>query len=123
MALIPVLFGVSVVVFLFLHLIPGDPATAMLGDHATADSAARLRTAYGLDEPWPQQYLLFINHVLHGDLGKSIRSNQPVAQELSQRFPATAELTIVAMLIAVIVGIPAGVISATKRGSIFDHLS
>jgi peptide/nickel transport system permease protein len=122
-ALIPVLIGVSVVVFLFLHLIPGDPATAMLGDHATAESAARLRTAYGLDEPWPTQYAIYVGRLLQGDLGRSIRSNTPVTQELAQRFPATVELAVMAMLIAIAVGVPAGVISATKRGSIFDHLS
>jgi peptide/nickel transport system permease protein len=122
-ALIPVLIGVSVVVFLFLHLIPGDPASAMLGDHATADSIARLRVAYGLDQPWPQQYAIFVGHLLQGDLGRSIRSNNPITQELAQRFPATIELTLAAMLIAVVVGIPAGIISATRRGTIFDHFS
>jgi peptide/nickel transport system permease protein len=122
-ALIPVLIGVSVVVFLFLHLIPGDPASAMLGDHATADSIARLRVAYGLDQPWPQQYAIFVGHLLQGDLGRSIRSNAPITQELAQRFPATIELTLAAMLIAVLVGMPAGIISATRRGTIFDHVS
>jgi peptide/nickel transport system permease protein len=122
-ALIPVLVGVSVVVFLFLHLIPGDPASAMLGDHATPDAIARLRAAYGLEQPWPTQYALFVGHLLQGDLGRSIRSNTPVTTELAQRFPATAELTLVAMLIAVLVGIPAGIISATRRGSLFDHAS
>ena len=62
-ALIPVLIGISVIVFLFLHLIPGDPAESMLGDRATAASVARLRTAYGLDQPWPNQYVLFVSHV------------------------------------------------------------
>jgi peptide/nickel transport system permease protein len=122
-ALIPVLFGVSIVVFLFLHLIPGAPATAMLGDHATAESAARLRAAYGLDEPWPIQYALYVSHLVQGDLGRSIRSNTPVVQEFAQRFPATVELTVAAMFIAVVVGIPTGIISATRRGSIYDHVS
>jgi peptide/nickel transport system permease protein len=122
-ALIPVLIGVSVVVFLFLHLIPGDPASAMLGDHATPDAIARLRAAYGLDDPWPTQYALFVGHLLQGDLGHSIRSNNAVSAELGQRFPATAELTLVAMLIAVLVGVPAGILSATRRGSAIDHAS
>jgi peptide/nickel transport system permease protein len=122
-ALIPILIGVSVIVFLFLHLIPGDPAEAMLGDRATAASIARLRTAYGLDQPWPNQYVLFMSHVVQGDLGRSIRSNNPVAAELGQRFPATVELTLLAMLLAVLMGIPAGIVSATRRGTLVDHTS
>ena len=81
----PVLIGVSVIVFLFLHLIPGDSATAILGEHATPDAIVQLRAAYGLDQPWPTQYVLFVGHILHGDLGKSIRSNVPVTTELWQR--------------------------------------
>ena len=115
------LIGVSVIVFLFLHLIPGDPASAMLGEHATPDALANLRVAYGLDQPWPNQYALFMSHILHGDLGRSIRSNIPVTAELAQRFPATVELTLMAMLFAVLIGTPAGMISAWRRGSIFDH--
>jgi len=120
-ALVPVLIGVSVIVFLFLHLIPGDPASAILGEHATPDALTKLRTAYGLDEPWPTQYAIFVGHILQGDLGRSIRSNNPVTSELAQRFPATAELTVVAMLFAVLVGLPAGIVSAWRRGSAFDH--
>src|SRR5882672_528906 len=120
LALVPVLIGVSVIVFLFLHLIPGDSATAILGEHATPDAIVQLRAAYGLDQPWPTQYVLFVGHILHGDLGKSIRSNVPVTTELWQRLPATAELSIVALFFAIAVGLPAGIISATKRGSAFD---
>ncbi|MBI2756966.1 MAG: ABC transporter permease [Chloroflexi bacterium] len=121
LALIPVLAGVSVIVFLFLHLIPGDPAEAMLGDRATAENAARLRTAYGLDQPWSVQYALYMGKVLQGDLGRSVRSSNPVSAELAQRFPATAELALAAMLLAIGIGVPAGIISATRRGSAFDH--
>jgi peptide/nickel transport system permease protein len=120
-SLMPVLFGVSVVVFLFLHLIPGDPAESMLGERATAESVARLRAAYGLDQPLYVQYDLFVHKTVSGDLGRSVRSNQPIAQELGQRFPATVELTIAAMLLAVLVGVPAGILSATRRGSTLDH--
>ena len=123
LALVPVLIGVSVIVFLFLHLIPGDPASAMLGEHATPDALNNLRAAYGLDQPWPTQYAIFVGHILQGDLGRSIRSNTPVAAELAQRLPATAELTLVAMLFAVLIGLPAGIISAWRRRSIFDHAS
>ena len=123
LALVPVLIGVSVIVFLFLHLIPGDSATAILGEHATPDAIVQLRAAYGLDQPWPTQYVIFVGHILHGDLGKSIRSNVPVTAELSQRLPATAELSAVALLFALVVGMPAGIISAWRRGSVFDHAS
>ena len=123
LALVPVLIGVSVIVFLFLHLIPGDSATAILGEHATPDAIVQLRAAYGLDQPWPTQYVLFVGHVLHGDLGRSIRSNVPVTTELVQRLPATAELSVVALLFALLIGLPAGIISAWRRGSAFDHAS
>jgi peptide/nickel transport system permease protein len=123
LTLIPVLAGVSVIVFLFLHLIPGDPASAMLGEHATPEGLVQLRAAYVLDEAWPTQYAMYIGHVLHGDLGRSIRDNQPIIDQLGQRFPATAELTLAALLIAVAIGLPAGIISAFRRGSIFDHAS
>src|ERR1700730_16005257 len=123
LALVPVLIGVSVIVFLFLHLIPGDSASAILGEHATAEAIVQLRAAYGLDQPWPTQYVLFVEHILQGDLGRSIRSNNPVAAELMQRLPATAELTVVAMLFALLIGLPAGIISAWRRGSVFDHAS
>src|SRR5262249_30289424 len=106
---------------LFLHLIPGDPASAMLGEHATPEALVSLRAAYGLDQPWPQQYLLYISHILQGDLGRSIRSNLPITTEFGQRFPATVELTLVAMFFAVLIGMPAGIISAWRRGSAFDH--
>ncbi len=115
------LLGASILVFLFLHLIPGDPAEAMLGDRATAEGVARLRALYRLDDPWPVQYLDYVGRALQGDLGRSIRTNNPVVQELGVRFPATAELTLAAILLATIVGIPAGILSATKRGSLFDH--
>ena len=119
----PVLIGVSVIVFLFLHLIPGDAATAILGEHATPDAIVQLRAAYGLDQPWPTQYVLFVGHILQGDLGRSIRSNTSVTSELMQRLPATAELSFVALLFALVIGLPAGIISAWRRGSAFDHAS
>ena len=123
LALVPVLIGVSVIVFLFLHLIPGDSATAILGEHATPDAIVQLRAAYGLDQPWPTQYALFVGHILQGDLGRSIRSNTSVTSELMQRLPATAELSVVALVFALLIGLPAGIVSAWRRGSAFDHAS
>jgi len=123
LSLIPTLLGVTILVFLFLHLIPGDPAVAMLGEHAAQENVERIRHELGLDRPLHEQYLLFLSRILRGDLGISIHRRIPIARELKQRFPATVELSVCAMLIATAVGIPAGVISATRRNSIFDALS
>lgn len=118
--LVPILIGVSMLVFLFLHLIPGDPAYAMLGDKATPESVARVNHALGLDRPLPLQYVEYVGRLLHGDLGTSIVTNQSVAGEIIARFPATIELTIGAMIVALLIGLPAGLISAIKPYSIFD---
>ncbi|HIQ06470.1 MAG TPA: ABC transporter permease, partial [Anaerolineae bacterium] len=121
--MVPVLFGVSVLVFSFVHLIPGDPAVAMLGERASEENVTRIREQLGLDKPLYQQYLIFIGRFARGDLGRSIHSRNPISDELKRRFPATAELSLSAITIAVLLGIPAGIISAIKRNSIFDNLS
>jgi peptide/nickel transport system permease protein len=118
---IPVLLGVSILVFGFIHMIPGDPATAMLGERATAESIARVRTSLGLDQPLYQQYLIYMGKTLRGDLGTSILRGDSITGELLVRFPATLELAGAALLIAIIFGIPAGVFSAVNRNSLFDN--
>ncbi len=120
LGLIPVLFGVSVVVFLLLRLTPGDPATVMLGERATPEKVAELRLQMGLDQPLWQQYFSFMGQILHGDLGRSIMSNDRISDELAVRFPATAEIVVFAMIWGVLIGIPAGILSALHRNSIFD---
>jgi peptide/nickel transport system permease protein len=120
LGVIPVLLCVSMLVFGFLRLIPGDPAVTMLGERATPENIARVREQLGLNEPLPEQYLIFLGNALRGDLGRSILRQEPVAQEILRRFPATIELAMAAMLFAMVVGIPAGVISAVRRGSWFD---
>ena len=182
LATIPVLFGVSVLVFSFIHLIPGDPAVAMLGERATEENVARMRQQLGLDDPLPTQYVRFLfgetefvvvgeensyttrrgeqcvevdgaahtacrtaegkwqgqqneemscqrvanlmvchdNGILWGDLGRSIQGNIPIVKELERRFPATIELALVAILIAIAIGIPAGVVSSLNRNSAID---
>jgi len=105
---IPVLFGLSIILFAFIHLLPGDPATAILGQHATPARVAAMREYMGLDDPMWQQYLRYLNNLLHGDLGYSVINNQPVLRELAFRFPATIELTVAAMIFAAGVGIPLG---------------
>lgn len=123
LTLIPVLIGVSVLVFSFVRLIPGDPAVAMLGERATPDAIARVRENLGLDRPMYEQYLIYMGKVLHGDFGTSILRGDPVAQDILRRFPATVELALSAILIALVVALPAGIISATRRNSIFDNVS
>ncbi len=105
---IPVLFGLSIILFAFVHLLPGDPATAILGQHATPERVLAMRQYLGLDLPLWQQYLVYIGGLLRGDLGTSVINNQPLLNELLTRFPATIELTIAAMIFAAGVGIPLG---------------
>ncbi len=108
LGVIPVLFGLSILLFAFIHLLPGDPATAILGQHATAERVAAMREYLGLNDPLWQQYLAYLDRILHGDLGASIINNQPVLHEFLVRFPATIELTVAAMIFAAGVGIPLG---------------
>lgn len=105
---IPVLFGLSIVLFAFVHLLPGDPATAILGQHATPDRVAAMRQYLGLDLPLWQQYLTYVGGLFRGDFGSSVINNQPLLNELLKRFPATIELTVAAMIYAAGVGIPLG---------------
>jgi len=105
---IPVLFGLSVVLFAFIHLLPGDPATAVLGEHATPARIAEMRSYLGLDDPLIVQYGRYILGLLHGDFGRSLINNRPVLAEYLHRFPATLELTAMGMLFAVMVGVPLG---------------
>jgi peptide/nickel transport system permease protein len=123
LGVIPVLLCVSMLVFGFLRLIPGDPALVMLGERATPANIARVREQLGLNKPLYEQYLTFLGNALRGDLGRSVLRQEPVTQEILRRFPATIELALAALLFAIAVGIPAGVISAVRRGSWFDSSS
>jgi len=123
LGVIPVLLCVSMLVFGFLRLIPGDPAVTMLGERATPENIARVREQLGLNKPLYEQYLTFLGNALRGDLGRSVLRQEPVTQEILRRFPATIELALAALLFAIAVGIPAGVISAVRRGSWFDSSS
>lgn len=119
--IVPVMLGVSVVVFLMMHLTPADPAMLMLGESASEQELHNLRRELGLFDPLPVQYGRFISKVVQGDLGRSIRSNTPVAEELLKRMPATIELATAAMLVASAIGILAGVLSATRPNSLTDN--
>ncbi len=117
------LLGVSIIVFFMVRAIPGDPAQILLGQNATQEQVAQLRTQMGLDKPAPVQYLVFLRDAFTGDLGESIVTGRPVTVELMARLPATLELTAFAMFIAVLVGVPVGVISAVKQYSILDKIT
>lgn len=119
--LIPVLLGITVLVFLFLHLIPGDPAVVLLGSRATPDQIAALRDRMGLNEPLFLQYFKFLGHLLKLDLGQSIFTGFPIVEEVKIRWPATFELSVAAMLIAIAFGIPSGVLAAIRRNSLLDN--
>ncbi|MFY9780368.1 MAG: ABC transporter permease [Candidatus Baltobacteraceae bacterium] len=118
--LLAVLLAITVVSFAFMHLIPGDPAVLRLGDHATPEEVSALRAALGLDRPWYVQLALYLEAVARGDLGRSVVDSQPVALKLAQYFPATVELTFGALLFAVAVGVPAGILAALRRRSAVD---
>jgi len=117
------LIGVAVIVFLIVHLIPGDPAQTMLGERATDQALERLRAQMGLNDPLPVQFWRYVKDLLRGDLGRSIMSNNPVSAELAQRFPATLELSFFAMIFAIVVGVPAGIFASINQNSWFDNLS
>jgi ABC-type dipeptide/oligopeptide/nickel transport system permease component len=119
---LPVLWLVVSVVFLLIHLVPGDPILQMLGEGAPAADVAATRHAYGLDASLGQQYLHYWKGVLHGDLGPSLRFNQSVGKLIVQRYPYTLQLTVAALLVAMMISIPAGVRSAQRRGKWDDKL-
>ena len=121
--LIPTLFGVSVIVFLMLHLTPGDPAELLLGERATEATLTQVREHLGLNEPLHVQYGLFLKRLSKGDLGETIWTRQKVWIEIKERFPATIELSMVALCISCFFGVILGIISATKQYSIFDYVS
>jgi peptide/nickel transport system permease protein len=121
--LLLVVFGVSLITFAISHMIPGDPARLIAGPHASDAVVENMRRQLGLDQPLGLQYLHYVRDLLHGDLGTSIRTGRPVAQDIATFFPATIELVVVALLLAVLAGVPLGVASAVWRDRPIDHLS
>jgi peptide/nickel transport system permease protein len=118
---IPTLVFVSMIIFGLQQLLPGDPALAMAGEERDPQVIAFLRAKYHLDQPLPVRYGLWVGAVLHGDLGESIRINRPVLDLVLEKLPVTAELASLAMCFALLIGIPAGVLSAVKNGSVWDY--
>jgi len=139
LSIIPTLLGVTLVIFLFQRLIPGDPAVAMLGERATEDNVARIREQFGLNRPafldrdalaegdlegfFDSQYTRYFRRIIRFDLGESIHRQVPVAETLKERFPATLELSLLAMSLALIIGIPFGIASASRRNTALDGLT
>ncbi|MGD2179105.1 MAG: ABC transporter permease, partial [Anaerolineae bacterium] len=139
LSLIPTILGVTLTVFLLLRLIPGDPAVAMLGEHAAQENVERIREQFGLNRPlfldrealeegdvrafFDSQYLRYLGRLARGDLGNSIHRRVGIADELRTRFPATIELALFAMLLAILIGVPIGIASAARRASLLDSVS
>ena len=138
-SLVPTLLGVVFIIFMFQRLIPGDPAVAMLGEHAAQENVERIREQLGLNRPafldiealregdfagfFDSQFIRYLGRLVQGDLGKSIHRRIPVAETLALRFPATIELAMLSMFIAVFVGVPVGIASAARRNSVLDSVS
>ncbi|MNK68553.1 Dipeptide transport system permease protein DppB [compost metagenome] len=121
--LVPILFGVTLIVFGAVRLIPGDPAQVMLGERASPEAIARVRHDLGLDKPLPVQFGVTVSRMAQGDLGKSIVTGSPVTHEIGQRFPATVELGVAALALALAIGIPLGILAAARKNSWIDVLS
>ncbi len=121
--LVPILLGVSILVFVWIRALPGSPAQALLGERATPETIAQVRHQYHLDRPIYEQYWGYLQTLFHADLGVSISSRRTVSYEIGERFPATIELALAAMFFAIALGIPLGFVAAKRYGSIFDHLS
>lgn len=119
---IPVIIGVTVIVFAILHLTPGDPVRIMAGPRATEERVQEIRHQLGLDRSIPQQYVRWLGHVLQGDLGMSIAGKRPVAQMIGERLPFTLRLALVSLVISVLLGIPLGVLAAVHHHRLLDHL-
>jgi peptide/nickel transport system permease protein len=121
--LIPILIALSIIVFFWIRALPGGPAEALLGERATPEAIEQIREQYGLDRPVYVQYWEYVRTTAQGDLGTSVTTRRPVVDELEQRFPATIELAIAALIFATVLGIPLGFIAAKKYGTATDHAS
>lgn len=118
---LPAVWLIVTMVFLLAHIVPGDPVQQMLGEGARLEDVQQLRHTLGLDLPLPEQYVKYLSNVVRGNLGESIRFQQPVTRVILDHFPATLELAIVALLVCAAIGIPAGILAAHRRGSATDH--
>src|SRR4051812_16829722 len=120
--MIVVLFGMSVITFGLTHIVPGNPARLLAGQHATKAQVEAVAKLYGLDRPLLEQYWVYITGLFHGDLGMSLTTRRPVLQDVRQYLPATIELTSAAILLVIAIGLPTGMLAAIRRGQPLDHL-
>jgi peptide/nickel transport system permease protein len=120
--LVPVVLFVSFITFMLIHLVPGDPARVLLGEDSTPEALAALRQQLGLDRPLYEQYALWLNQAIHGNLGESIQLHEPVLQAILERLPVTLELGVAALLFSLVLAVPLGMTAATRRGSRMDWL-
>ena len=121
--LIPILLGLSILVFVWIRALPGGPAQALLGERATEESIAQIERQYGLDDPVHEQYWKFLKKAVVLDFGNSVQTRRPVTDELKERFPATIELALAAMIFSIVLGLPLGFIAAKRYGTVVDHAS
>ncbi|HVY21352.1 MAG TPA: ABC transporter permease subunit [Bauldia sp.] len=122
LVIVPTFIGITIVAFLFIHLLPGDPVSALAGEHGVSpERHAELMAQLGFDKPLWQQYLVYVQGLMHGDLGYSFATKRPVVTEFFARFPATLELSLCAILLSIIIGIPIGAIAAIRRGTVIDQ--
>ncbi len=121
--LIPTLFGLTVLLFFWVRSLPGGPASALLGERATPEAVERINEAYGFNRPLPEQYITWLGRLLQGDFGASIETRRPVLEEFVNRFPATFELAIMALVIAIGIGVPLGYWAARRHGRFADNIS
>ncbi|WP_342734541.1 ABC transporter permease [Bradyrhizobium sp. B117] len=119
---LPTLFGVSVICFTLTYLLPGNPAMVKAGPFATPEHLAEMEHQMGLDRPFPEQYYRYVSGIFKGDLGESASTGRPVSQDFLQRLPATLELNLASLLIAIVIGLPLGVLSAVHRDTLIDHI-
>lgn len=122
-SIVPVLFGVTLCMFLISHAISGDPATMIAGQRASQETLDNIRKTHGLDKPLPQQYVIYMKGLFKGDLGQSIRNRRPVTEDLKTFFPATLELSAASMIICLGLGLPLGILAAVRRNKLSDHLT
>ena len=122
-AIVPTIFFVTIIIFGLQQLLPGDPAVILAGENQDPNVIAYLQKKMHLDEPLPMRYVYWINGVFHGDLGESLRIQQPVLQLIQEKLPVTLELAAIAMVIALVIGIPAGIVSAVGKGSAWDYIA
>src|SRR5437660_8181850 len=118
---VPLLLGMSVLIFGLMRLVPGDPAVAVLGYKATPEGIAALREAFHLDDPIPEQYLRWLGAAARGDLGHDFRQNEPIGRMILDRLPVTLELTLLASATAALIGVPLGLLGGGRRGGVADR--